>query len=142
MSQEDVAVVRDWVSRWTGRELVSAAAEPGFMDSILEGLHPELEARFADELPDVETYQGREGARRMFAEWLEPWDEYRQGVLDLVDAGDSVVITYDCHGSGKGSGAGVDMEVTHVLTVRDGKIARLREYMTKSEALEAAGLRE
>jgi ketosteroid isomerase-like protein len=141
MSQDDVAVVRDWTSSWTQRELVSAAAEPEFMDSILERLHPELEARFANELPDVETYRGREGARQMFTEWLEPWDEYRQGVLDLIDAGDSVVITYECHGSGKGSGADVDMEVTHVYTVRDGKIATLREYMTKSEALKAAGLR-
>jgi ketosteroid isomerase-like protein len=31
------------------------------------------------------------------------------------------------------------MDVTHVYTVREGKIASLREYMTKSEALEAVG---
>jgi ketosteroid isomerase-like protein len=142
MSQEDVAVVREWVSRWTERELVGLADQPGFMDSILEGLHPELEARFADELPDVETYKGREGARQMFAEWLEPWDEYRQKALDITDADDCVIVTYECHGSGKGSGADVDMEVTHVLTVRDGMIASMREYMTRSEALEAAGLSE
>ncbi len=46
MSQEDVNVVREWVSTWAGRELVAESAEPGWMDSILEGLHPELEARF------------------------------------------------------------------------------------------------
>jgi ketosteroid isomerase-like protein len=142
MSQEAMTVVRDWVSTWAGEELVAASAEPGWMDSILEGLHPELEARFADELPDVETYRGIDGARLMFTEWLEPWDEYRQEPVEFIDAGDAVIVTYRCRGSGKGSGAEVDMEVTHVLTVRDGKVATMREYMTRKEALEAAGVTE
>jgi ketosteroid isomerase-like protein len=34
------------------------------------------------------------------------------------------------------------MELAHVLTVRDGKTARLVEYPDRAEALEAAGLAE
>ena len=34
------------------------------------------------------------------------------------------------------------MDVTHVYTVREGKIASLREYMSKAEALGAVGLSE
>jgi ketosteroid isomerase-like protein len=34
------------------------------------------------------------------------------------------------------------MQMAHVYTMRDGKAARLVEYLDRDEALEAAGLRE
>jgi ketosteroid isomerase-like protein len=34
------------------------------------------------------------------------------------------------------------MELAHVLTMRDGKVARIAEYFDREEAVEAAGLRE
>jgi ketosteroid isomerase-like protein len=34
------------------------------------------------------------------------------------------------------------MGATWVLTLRDGRISRVREYATKHDALEAVGLRE
>jgi ketosteroid isomerase-like protein len=34
------------------------------------------------------------------------------------------------------------MELAHLLTMRDGKVARTVEYLDRDEALEAAGLRE
>ena len=43
-------------------------------------------------------------------------------------------------GHGEGSGAPVEMELAHVLTMRDGKVARTVEYFDRAEALEAAGL--
>jgi ketosteroid isomerase-like protein len=36
----------------------------------------------------------------------------------------------------------VAMELAHVLTMRDGKVARTVEYFDRAEALEAAGLSE
>ena len=48
------------------------------------------------------------------------------------------------HASGRAKLSGVETDLTYgvVYTIRDGKIARGREYMTREEALEAAGLRE
>jgi ketosteroid isomerase-like protein len=40
------------------------------------------------------------------------------------------------------SGVEVDLTFAALYTVRDGKVARGREYWTKEQALEAAGLRE
>jgi ketosteroid isomerase-like protein len=34
------------------------------------------------------------------------------------------------------------MELSHVLTMRDGKAGRIAEYFDRAEALEAAGLSE
>ena len=45
-------------------------------------------------------------------------------------------------GHGEGSGAPVEMELAHVLTMRDGKVAQTVEYFDRAEALEAAGLSE
>jgi ketosteroid isomerase-like protein len=45
-------------------------------------------------------------------------------------------------GHGATSGIPIDMELAHLYTLRDGKAARVVEYMDRNEALEAAGLRE
>jgi ketosteroid isomerase-like protein len=46
--------------------------------------------------------------------------------------------------SGRAKLSGVETDLTYaaVYTIRDGKIARGREYWTKEQALEAAGLRK
>jgi ketosteroid isomerase-like protein len=142
MSQENVTLIREWVSTWAGLDLVAAAAEPERMAAVFEPLHPEIEVRWSTPLADIETYRGVDGAQRALADWLEPWEEYRQEPLEFIDAGDRVVVSYRQWGRGRSSGAEVEMEVTQVYAVRDGKIASLREYMSKAEGLKAAGLRE
>ena len=42
-------------------------------------------------------------------------------------------------GHGEESGAPVEMELAHLITMRDGRAARIEEYSDRSEALEAAG---
>jgi ketosteroid isomerase-like protein len=41
---------------------------------------------------------------------------------------------------GRGSGVPVDQRVFSVLTVRDGKVARIDDHTERADALEAAGL--
>jgi ketosteroid isomerase-like protein len=43
---------------------------------------------------------------------------------------------------GRSSGAVVERREWHVWTLRDGKLWRLRIYVTEAEALEAVGLSE
>ena len=45
-------------------------------------------------------------------------------------------------GRAKLSGVETDLTFAAIYTIRDGKVARGREYWTKEQALEAAGLRE
>jgi ketosteroid isomerase-like protein len=45
-------------------------------------------------------------------------------------------------GRARHSGLELDQTFAHILTIRDGKIARSRQYDTRDNALEAAGLRE
>ncbi len=45
-------------------------------------------------------------------------------------------------GQGKGSGAPLDAQAVWGHELRTGKVARMRAFTTKAEALEAAGLSE
>jgi ketosteroid isomerase-like protein len=70
------------------------------------------------------------------------FDEFKMEPLELIDAGeDTVVVAERYGGHAKLSGIDVYSTVWIVLTIRDGKIARGREYFSRQEALEAAELR-
>jgi ketosteroid isomerase-like protein len=63
--------------------------------------------------------------------------------LEVIDAGqDQVVAVFRNSGRAKLSGVETDLTFAALYTVREGKIARGREYWTRDEALEAAGLSE
>ena len=59
------------------------------------------------------------------------------------DAGeDNVVAVIRISGRAKLSGVETDLTYAALYTLRDGKVARGREYWTREEALEAAGVSE
>ena len=83
----------------------------------------EIEWRTRPDLPDSATYRGHAEVKQLFA---------------------LVVVPLSWLGRGKLSGALVEERQgeTWIYTLRDGKIATVREYRHKAQALEAAGLRE
>jgi len=70
------------------------------------------------------------------------FDGIRLEALELIDAGEQVVLTWRIHGRAKLSGARVEMTLTSVSLLCDGKIARVLNYSDKTQALGAVGLRE
>lgn len=56
--------------------------------------------------------------------------------------GDYVVATIHNTGQGRGSGIEVDMRTAVLVEIRDAKVVKLDAFETRTEALEAAGLRE
>jgi ketosteroid isomerase-like protein len=89
-----------------------------------------------------EYYRGREDFIRYLREWPEPFIEYRAESLDYIEAGRCVLVPSRQWGTGAGSGARVEIELTTLYELRDGRIARMEQYDTLDEALEAAELRE
>jgi ketosteroid isomerase-like protein len=77
-----------------------------------------------------------------WGEWLEPFSEYHVENLDYIEAGDCVLVPSRQWGVGSGSGARVEIELTALYELRKGRIARIHQYDTTEEALEAAGLQE
>lgn len=79
-------------------------------------------------------YRGPDGLSEYLGKWLEPFSEYHVENLDYIDAGDCVLVPSRQWGIGEGSGVRVDLELTTLYELRDGKITRAHQYQTVEEA--------
>jgi ketosteroid isomerase-like protein len=134
MSQENLEIVRRGYGAFTEHGV------PGF-----EFLDPEIEWRGPREFPDLaEPHFGHEGVARYIAKVNEAFDDYRMVPEEFIDAGGDQVLVFSREGGrGKSSGAEVQTHPTaHLWTLRGGKAIRMQSYWERSDALEAAGLRE
>jgi ketosteroid isomerase-like protein len=133
MSQENVQVVRRFY------EGFNRSGRPE-----LDILDPEVVWYQPDEIGGGRgSYHGHEGVLRAIGEMQATFDHF-QAVPErfIVVGGDRVLVLARHRGTGRGSGVRVDAPVSHVLTLRDGKVIEWRAYLDRAEALEAVGLSE
>lgn len=106
-------------------------------------LHPEFEYHGLADWPGVpRVTRGREQARQRQAAEDAELEEYRAEPLELIDAGRQVVVVVEVSATGRQSRAPVRFTDALVVTVRDGRIARVEAHGAKEKALDAAGLSE
>src|SRR5262245_57721106 len=134
MSQENVEIVRAAI----------AAYNRGDLDALAEYWTDDIDYRAVEgALDDRGPMHGKDAVRAYMQDWLDTFDGLNVDPLEVVDAGgDQVVAVLRFGGRAKQSGVETDLTFATVHTLREGKIARGREYWTKDQALEAAGLRE
>jgi len=131
MSEENVELVKDVISRWN-------AGERTFADEI----HPDAEV-LSRGLMEGRLLRGREGARLLFREVDEQFDEWSITAEEWRDAGDYVVALGRLHMHGRESGIAFDQPVGYLFEIRDGQAVRFETFLDNpADALEAAGLRE
>ena len=93
------------------------------------------------EVPDAKTYEGRGAIREAMQDWPTQWEDFRMDLVELIDAGDDVVVSVTRHrGRGRESGIEMDFEVFYVHRLRHGRLARLEMFFSREQALEAGGL--
>jgi ketosteroid isomerase-like protein len=134
MSQENVETVRT----------ATEAMLRGDAATALDALDPDVEWHATvGGINEGRTYHGSAEVAKAFIDYFEVWERIELRADDYIDAGDDEVIVF-LHevAMGRESGAVVETDTGTVNTVRDGKIARVRGYMKRSQALEAAGLSE
>jgi ketosteroid isomerase-like protein len=89
-----------------------------------------------------DVYRGRDALRDFIRERYEDaWVSITDEVEDLIDADEHVISIIKTRGRGRASGAPAEKTHAGVWTIRDGRIVRV-EWMSRAEALEAAGLSE
>jgi ketosteroid isomerase-like protein len=135
MSQENVEMVR--------REYVALAARDWV--AIAETWHPDIELEALKADPEAGTYRGLDEITRYFDTWSEPYSEYRVEADEILDAGDRVVAVERVAARGlHGSDTDTWMQqwLSRLIQFKEGKIWRVKEYSTRAQALEAAGLKE
>ena len=124
MSQENVELVRRFVRDEHGEWLT-------YLDSaVVWNTANDGSARGVEEVEAAMT------------RWESTWDDYDVIPEEFIDLGDRVLATLRVVGRGRASGIAVDALFHQVFTLRDNKIVRMDEFINRSEALEAAGLRE
>jgi hypothetical protein len=132
VSRENVEVVR------RGIELLNE----GSWDALIDVCDPNVE--FCDLRSAVDTPQvlsGADSVKALLIAWSDAWDDFGAEVYEYVDPDPFVICDTRWYGTGRESGAGIDIRQADVYEVRSGTLIRVTlGYTDKAEALKAVGL--
>ena len=133
MSQENVDLVRRMFDAFNRGDVDAVVATFGEGCLVEEPL----------EMPDSPSlgFRGHDGIREWMAN-LRGVAGVRFEPRSFITGGDVVVSDLASHGRGQGSGAPVEWTTFAVLQLCGGKIARARAFLSRDDALAAAGLSE
>jgi ketosteroid isomerase-like protein len=133
MSQENVELARHYYE---------ALNAEGF-NNTENFMHSDMEFLDSPNLPDAGRYVGGAAIRGFVELTMElGWDGH-WWVQEILDAGDEVVVVWQMRGrSAHGGGFPFERTVAHVCLLEDGKVRRIRAFLSRADALEAAGLSE
>ena len=93
------------------------------------------------ELDGRQTLRGHDGLRRGLALFRSVWGQgMRFSLLEVVGEGETLVVVVRIRLRGTSSGVEVEVEESWATWFRAGLIARLEQYGTRAEAIQAAGL--
>jgi ketosteroid isomerase-like protein len=137
MSQENVKLVRE----------VIEASQRGEMERVFDAYDPDIEWRISalpTRAPDSEpVYRGHEGVRAFWRAWAEAFETPSFDYEEFIDAGDTVVSILSQRVRGRTSGIEQEWKsYGQNWTIRERKVVRVEFFLTRAEALEAAGLSE
>jgi ketosteroid isomerase-like protein len=138
MSQENVELVKGLFA--AGSDMDKEAFLSVLPELIAQTCDPEIEWHEDPLRADARVYRGHDGVRKSFERWLDQWDEYGSEAERFIDCGDDVLAVAREHGRGARSGATVSGRIFIVVTFRNGKLLRYREFYDEAAALEAVGL--
>ena len=129
MSQQNVEIVRRLYEAMAARDLAALA---------------KLTPPDAEWIPDSRVgegpIRGRDNVIRFFMDRAAMFDEIRLEPERIWEKDDKVLVFVSVTGRGQGSGAGFEIRIGHLWTVRDGVVTRGEGYGNRNEALEALGL--
>ncbi len=112
-------------------------------EGFLALLDPEFEGFPPSEWPESAPVRGPEAAWDFGLELEAPWQVRSYEITELIEAGDDRIVMGAARDvRGRTSGVEVKLEPWGVISFRGGRIVRIEWFSDRSEALEAAGLRE
>ena len=147
MSQQNVEIVR---LMWAGLERDAGMPwPPDGPDELDRRLRLDLcdqriEIRNPPEFPVGTVFHGHDGVRQWGVEIWEVFDGLHNELVELIEAGDgeTVISVQRTQARMRYTGLEVDLPWAVVWTIQDGKVMRAVGYMSRTQALEAAGLSE
>ena len=146
MSRENVEFVKA-VAPPSGTELTSIFADAAGTAERLEAMAPFFHAEFEFEAHGgalaATAGSGLQELVEAWRDWTQPFETWRTEVEEFVDVDDHrVLVLIRDHVRPRGGDAEIESLGCNLWTLRDGKVARLDFYPTRSQGLEAAALKE
>ena len=133
MSQKNVEVVRRALE----------AFPRGDLEEMLSYMDPEGELHSAIVGgAEGNVYRGHEGFRRWYADSFDSFESLQNEWSEFRDLGDRVLALGRVRARGRESGVELDSPLGWVFTVRRGKLVKAEGFLSRAQALEAAGLRD
>jgi len=137
MSQENVEMVRR----------IYEAFNRGGPDAAESYWASDIEAFDAPEFPDASRQVGATELREMLGNYRSVGWDGRFEVQEYIDADPEVIVVWQMTAVGPASGVSLAASVApttffHVCLLEDGKLKRLRQFLSREQALEAAGLKK
>jgi ketosteroid isomerase-like protein len=131
MSESDVTVVRELLDTFNR----------GDYDASTAMLHEEAEFHQAPEIPDTRSYFGRDEFARGVARWVSGFEDgFQFTPVEMIDAGERVLVRIRLRGRGRGSGVEMEDEAFQVYEVRDEQPYRCWVFWSEEDARRQAGL--
>jgi ketosteroid isomerase-like protein len=130
--KESVELLRRFYESFNQRDL----------DAVLELCTNDVEVYKDPEVVEMvaaATPRGQERVAQYLRGWLESWTAYHARPEEFVQSGDDVAALVQLRARGKGSQFDIEEEMADVFALRDGRIARLRLYVRRGEALDSLG---
>ena len=132
MSQENVEVVRRAFEAWN----------QGGAESAKRFWAEDYEFHDPPNFPDSRVVRGRDAIAAYQTDQVRVLGDMKFALVDVRERDQTVVSRIELTIHGPASGIDVPGEIAQVIEVADGRVQRLRVFMTWEEALEAAGLSE
>ena len=156
MSEENVEIVRALFPRM---DMAAVFADPATLSAIRSQLEPRFHADFEtvadpkmlpvgslsgqDQKSLSWTSRGMDGFVSAWTDFLADWEAWIVEPTDFIDLDeDRVFVLAEIRGRSKTQQFEMTVESGNVVTLRDGKVARLQLFFERRAALEAAGLPE
>ncbi|MDF1686693.1 MAG: nuclear transport factor 2 family protein [Parvibaculaceae bacterium] len=114
----------------------------GDIPGILAYLNDDIRIEFygpSNIIPYAGFYDGMDAARRFFETVLSSVDIHVFDAEEFLSDGDKVVVTGVLHLTAKSTGRDIKSDFVHVITMKDGKWSKFRDFMNTHEAVLAFG---
>ena len=126
MSNNNVAITQEIFVRF-GRGDVPAILELLSEDVVIEFYGPPV-------IPYANTFKGQAGARKFFETVLASVDIHQFDAEEFIAERDKVIVTGHLRLTAKSTGGTIESDFVHVITMKDGKWTRFRDFMNTAVA--------
>ncbi|MGW6058748.1 nuclear transport factor 2 family protein [Streptomyces sp. NPDC055189] len=117
-----------------------AAGGPGSasFDLLAPYFAPDVVLHQARALPYGGTWHGHEGMTRFFLAMSETWETFEIGEQEFLATGGTAVVHTTVRARARATGRELAFPILQTITVRDGRISRVRPFYWDTAAIVAA----